>query len=98
MKTEMKETAYKRLEETARTANSATEAVIQRQGAEAAALGVLARTVGDAEAQVLNLYAQTQNFQAFAGPNPQPTEIQINWPTDFTSFTAEKPALEQDEE
>jgi len=78
--------AFNELEEGARTATSATEAVIKNSSGAASALSVIAAALADIESRVLPLMAQAQDFLNFAGPNPQPTGISVDWPEDFSEI------------
>lgn len=75
--------AYNELQEAARTAQSATEAQIQRSGGAAAALSVLAATMSDAERRILKVWSQAQDF-TLAGPSPRLPDVGAEWPEDFS--------------
>jgi hypothetical protein len=75
--------AYNELQQAARTAQSATEAQIQRSGGAAAALSVLAATLSDAERRILKVWSQAEDFTV-AGPNPRLPDVGAEWPEDFS--------------
>ncbi|WP_103021471.1 hypothetical protein [Salinibacter altiplanensis] len=83
-KKELNRIAYNELEEGARTSGSATEAQIKHQGGAASALSVLAETMADAEQRILRLKAQAENFREYAGPQPSPPGVSVEWPTDYS--------------
>jgi hypothetical protein len=88
--------AYNEMEKGARTATSATEAMIKERGAAAAALSVEAETMSDAEQRILSLVAQAQDFRRFAGPNPSEPAVSASWPTDYSDVVgADRDSLAQ---
>jgi len=95
-KADLARIAYNEMEEGARTATSATEAMIKERGAAAAALSVVAETMSDAEQRILSLVAQAQDFRQFAGPNPSPPSVSAAWPTDYSDVVgADRDSLAQ---
>jgi hypothetical protein len=76
--------AYAEMEKGARSATSATEAMIKERGAAAAALSVVAETMSDAEQRILSLWAQASDFRQFAGPNASDPGVSASWPTDYS--------------
>jgi len=76
--------AYAEMEKGARSATSATEAMIKERGAAAAALSVVAETMSDAEQRILSLMAQGSDFRSFAGPAPTDPGVSASWPTDYS--------------
>ena len=88
--------AYNEMEKGARSAQSATEAMIKERGAAAAALSVVAETMSDAEQRILSLMVQASNFREFAGPNPSDPGISVSWPTDYSDVVgADQDSLAQ---
>ena len=80
----LRKVAYDTLEEAARSAQSATEATLNRQDGLGAALSILAATVADAEMRILHLWNQIKDLR-LAGPNPQPIDVRAEWPADYST-------------
>jgi hypothetical protein len=86
------EVAYNALDEAAR--QSATEAMIRHQGGAAAALSVFAETMADAETRILHLWNQAADFR-LAGPDPQPIDVSVTWPTDYSQIAGEEDLIDR---
>lgn len=79
-------TAYQSLEE---ASQSATGRAIEHSQGPAAALSQLAGASESAEESVLRFLEQATNIVDFGGPNPQPSDISVEWPRDYQTIELE---------
>ncbi len=84
---DMYRTAYANLEE---SAQSATQASVNRGESVGAALSQLAGTVESAEETMLRFLEQATNIVDFGGPQPQESDVVIEWPRDFQQVELEE--------